>query len=161
MLRQIVDQGLRPLRREPGQRSHLLQRRRLHNAADAVAHTDVALHRPLDIRLRQALIDRAALLGHAIGDGIHIRGGAAHIQRHQLADARLALAALCQQLHGTHHGGRRRHQDAGNELGRMGKALCLNDPVQKQRANTFLGRLDVEHAELRHDIFTYPHAASG
>ena len=45
------------------------------------------------------------------------------------ADALLALAAVCQQLHGPEHGGGGGHQDAVDELGSLRQALGLDDAV--------------------------------
>jgi hypothetical protein len=81
------------------------------------------------------------------GDGIDVRGRAADVERHQLADAALALAALGQQLHGLHHGGGGRHQDAGDEGAGAREALGLDDAAEEDFADLLLGRLDVERPE--------------
>jgi hypothetical protein len=55
VLRQVVDEGLRPLRRDAGELGDALDGARLDDAVDAVPHADVALDGALDIGLGQSL----------------------------------------------------------------------------------------------------------
>ena len=158
---QHCQQLLRALDGKSGEAADLIDAGGLHDAPDAVAHANVALHGPLGEGLRQALIDGVHLLGHPVGHGVDVRGRAAHIHGHQIADAGLALAAAAQQLHGLEHRRGGRHQDVRQQAGHPGEPLGLDDAVQENLPDLALGGLDIQHAEFRHDVGTDVRGVAG
>ena len=153
IVRKQLHERLHPLRRKPGKLRQPLRARRSQHALDGIAHTDIALDRPLDIRLRQTLVDPVHLPGHPLGNGIDVRRRAADIHTDQLPDAGRFVRSLRQQRHGLHDRRRRRHHRAAHALCRGVQALCLHDAAQENAADGLLRVLRFEHAEFRHDVF--------
>ena len=154
-------QRLHPLLREPGQLCEAACTDRIQNAENGVAHPDVSFDGTLGIRLREPFVDGVHLPGHSFADGVDISRCAAYVHRGQLADPRLAAKPAGEKLQRFEHGCRCWHEDVVHPFGRVVEPLCLNDAAQKNFADRGLRLLRFEQAKLRHDIFTYPHAASG
>ncbi len=75
-----------------------------------VAHAEITFHGSLDVGLRQAPGDAAALTRLSRCNGVNVGGSSAHIHQEQRTDAFYTIAAFGEQSCPLHHRGGRRHQ---------------------------------------------------
>ena len=153
MNRKVVNQLFAALFTQAGQLRYTGDVGSIHNAVDAVTHTDVAFYRSLCILFPQTLEGCHAGGRQTEGHRINIGGRSAQIHSNQISDAVFSLTSLCQQLHRCQHSRRGRHQNTLYQLLCAAESLCLNNLLQEDFANLLLDRLYIRDVQSRHNVF--------
>ena len=130
----------------------VMLKNRLRVHADLLRHilrvdvyAEIALHRPLCHGLGREL-DAGDLLA-ALGDRVHVGGGAAHVKHHQVAHL------LVQQTGAFHHRAGGRDDGAGDQLPHLLHAGSVDDMLLEHLMDDLAGGLDVELVQAGIDVF--------
>ena len=117
-----------------------------------VAHTQIALHRTLGIRLRQTLrhcaVDRRLTVRHRVD----VRRGAANVDSQQIAHTGLLARAFAEEFAAVHHRQWRRDDAVRRHFLHTRQPLGLDDATDEEFLDLLLRRRNVEPIKLRHHI---------